>query len=55
MPAIKYYCEDIIHFYYNLYYSGYMELDTYVGIYCLQCQEMCNAYKQDVDDLMLVY
>ena len=31
-----------------------MELDTYVGIYCLQCQKMCNAYKQDVD-LMLVY
>ena len=31
-----------------------MELDTYVGIYCLQCQEMGNPYKQDVDP-MLVY
>ena len=30
-----------------------MELDTNVGIYCLQCQEMCNPYKQDVDLMML--
>ena len=44
----------VLHFYHNLYYSGHTELDTYVGIYCFQCQEMCNAYKQDVD-LMLVY
>ena len=43
-----------LHFYHNLYYSGNTELDTYVGIHCLQCQEMCNPYKQDVD-LMLVY
>ena len=43
-----------LYFYHNLYYTGHTELDIYVGIYCLQCQEMFNPYKQDVD-LMLVY
>ena len=31
-----------------------MELETYVGLYCIQCQEMRNTYNQDVD-LMLFY
>ena len=58
MPTIKYYCEDILsvpflNFYLEFNYPEHTELDTYVGIYCLHCQEIFNQHKQDVD-IMLV-
>ena len=41
-----------LHFYYKLYFSGHTELYTYVGIYCLHCQEMFSQRNQDVDLLL---